>query len=71
MTLSPDQIFDFVKISAELLEIKLDEAQMQRVAGHLARTAAMAKELDAVYLEPDFEPSQVYAPAPFPVDLPH
>jgi Protein of unknown function (DUF4089) len=70
MTLSPDQISDYVKVSAELLEIRLDEAQIQRVAGHLMRTAAMAKALDAVYLDPDMEPSQVYSPAPFPVELP-
>jgi hypothetical protein len=35
------------------------------VAGHLARTAAMAGLLDGVRLGVDDEPAELYCPAPF------
>lgn len=56
----------YVRSTAALLALPLDAAQAERVAGHLARTAQLAAELEAVPLAPEDEPPQLYCPAPFP-----
>jgi hypothetical protein len=57
---------DYVRAAAAALELPLDDAAAQRVASHLARTAAMARLLDAADLAPGDEPAEVFRPAPFP-----
>ncbi|TAG02335.1 MAG: DUF4089 domain-containing protein [Burkholderiales bacterium] len=65
-----DDVVGYVRASAKLLALPLDEARTLRVAQHLERTAAMAQLLDAVPLVPEDELVQIYCPAPFPSDGP-
>jgi hypothetical protein len=68
-TTSPnDDTADYVRSAARFLDLPLDEAQVQRVAGHLARTKAMVALLRDAPLADDLEPAEVYCPAPFPDD---
>lgn len=60
----------YVEATAELLGLPLDAAQVQRVAAHLERTAAMARLLEQAPLSVEDEPAQVYCPAPFPEEQP-
>ena len=60
----------YVRASAALLELPLDDAQVQRVAVQLARTRAMVAPLRALPLAPEAEPAQLYCPAPFPAEDP-
>ncbi|MEO5671827.1 MAG: DUF4089 domain-containing protein [Ramlibacter sp.] len=59
-------ILAYVNAAAKLLELPLDDARAGRVAGHLARTAALARQLEDAGMGVDDEPAQVYCPAPFP-----
>ncbi len=59
-------ILAYVKASAALLDLPLDDAWAQRVTVHLSRTAGMAKLLESVPLGVENEPAEVYRPAPFP-----
>jgi hypothetical protein len=68
--LSADDLAGYVRATAGLLALPLDDAQVQRVAAHLARTKTMADALAAVPLEPADEPSEIFCPAPFPVEEP-
>ena len=68
--MSEDEVLAYVKATAALLELPLDEARAQAVALHLARTAAMARMLDGVPLAPADEIAEIYCPAPFPEELP-
>jgi Protein of unknown function (DUF4089) len=65
-----DMILAYVKASAALLDLSLDDAWAQRVTVHLSRTAGMAKLLENVPLGVESEPAEVYRPAPFPPLLP-
>lgn len=56
----------YVKASARLLALPLDDARAERVATHLARTAGMAALLEAVDLPPEAEPAEIYSPGVFP-----
>ena len=62
------EIQDYVRATARFLALPLDEAQVERVAEHLARTQAMVAALQAAPLHPELEPAQIYCPAPFPPD---
>jgi hypothetical protein len=67
----PDtELIDYVRSSARLLELPLDEAQVKRVATHLTRTKAMAAALQALPLAPGDELAEIYRPAPFPDEDP-
>ncbi len=57
---------DYVRSAARFLDLPLDEAQVQRVAGHLTRTKSMVALLRDAPLADDLEPAEVYCPAPFP-----
>ncbi|MDE2604419.1 MAG: DUF4089 domain-containing protein [Burkholderiales bacterium] len=61
-----NDILAYVKASAVLLALPLDEARAQAVALHLERTAAMARLLGEHALAPEDEPAEIYRPAPFP-----
>ena len=67
--MTDEEVFNYVKAAAAALGLTLDEAQQQRVAVHLARTAGLARQLDATALGPADEPAEVYCPAPFPSPL--
>jgi hypothetical protein len=60
------QVLAYVNAAAVALDMPLDAAAAQRVAEHLARTAAMARLLDSADLQPGDEPAEVFCPAPFP-----
>ncbi len=66
--MSSSEIQDYVRATARFLALPLDEAQVERVAEHLARTQAMVAALQAAPLHPELEPAQIYCPAPFPPD---
>ena len=55
----------YVNATAALLDLPLDGARAERVAGHLATSAALADALEAYPLPPEAEPAEVYCPAPF------
>lgn len=63
------EVLAYVKASAVALALPLDDAQAQRVAAHLARTAAMARALDQLPLGEDLEPAEIYVPKPFPAPI--
>ena len=56
----------YVKTTAELLMLPLEDAQAARVAVHLQRTAAMVNLLDSAGLDVHDELVEIYCPAPFP-----
>ena len=62
----PD-ILACVKATALVLALPLDEQRALRVTMHLARTAEMARQLDAFVLDVEEEPAEIYCPAPFPL----
>jgi hypothetical protein len=66
MSMRDADILGYVKAAAAALELPLDAVAAQRVAAHLARTAAMASLLDQGDLAPHDEPAEVFCPAPFP-----
>ena len=61
-----DEVQAYVRVTAPLLALKLDEAQVQRISQHLQRTAAMAAQLQEVPLSPADELVEIYCPAPYP-----
>jgi hypothetical protein len=67
---TPPDLTDYVRSSAQLLELPLTEAQVERVAAHLQRTRAMAALLRDVPLSAHDELAQIFCPAPFPDEDP-
>jgi len=65
-TTTQDDIERYVRSAAQMASLPLDDAQVQRVAVHLARTKALADSLLAFPLPEETEPAEVYRPAPFP-----
>jgi hypothetical protein len=61
-----DAMLDYVHASAALLALPLDPARARRVADFLARSADMARQLEAAPLNVEDEPAEIYRPAPFP-----
>ncbi|QBK03429.1 DUF4089 domain-containing protein [Hylemonella gracilis] len=53
----------YVRASARLLDLPLDEARAARVAGHLQRTAVLAASLERLELMVEDEPAEIYCPA--------
>jgi len=65
--MTEQNVIDYVRAAAAMLDLPLDEAAAQRVATHLVRTAAMARLIEtAGGLGPADEPAEVFRPAPFP-----
>ena len=56
----------YVKTTAKMLMLPLEDAQAARVAMHLQRTAAMVSLLDSAGLDVHDELAEIYCPAPFP-----
>ena len=68
--MNDDDILRYVQAAAVTLELPLDADAARRVAGHLARSAVFARQLDAAGLDVDDEPAEIFCPAPFPLDDP-
>ena len=66
MQTPPAEVIDYVRSAALLLDLPMDDAQLLRVATHLARTRALATPLRALDLPAELEPAEVFCPAPFP-----
>lgn len=64
--MTEEQTLAYVRAAAVAVDLPLGDAQAQRVATHLQRTAALAALLDAFELDVDDEPPEIYCPAPFP-----
>lgn len=64
--MTDDEVLSYVKAAAVALGLTLDEAQQQRVAVHLARTAGLAAQLADPPLTVADEPAEIYSPLPFP-----
>ena len=62
----PPETLAYVRASARFLNLPLDEDRIARVAVHLERTRQMVADLQALPLEVDVEPAEIYQPAPFP-----
>jgi hypothetical protein len=60
------QVLAYVKASAALQGLPLDEARAQAVAVQLARTAQLAQLLDNAPLAPHDELAEIYRPLLFP-----
>ena len=54
------QALAYVKASAALQGLVLDEARAKAVAAHLARTAQLAQLLEGVSMAPEDELSEIY-----------
>ncbi len=59
---------DYVRVTAQFLNLPLDEGQVGRVASHLVRTRAMAAMLQNLPIDAHVELAEIYRPAPFPQD---
>lgn len=59
------QTLAYVQAAAVAVDLPLSDAQAQRVAVHLQRTAGLAALLDGFELAPHDEPAEIFCPAPF------
>ena len=59
------QVLTYVKASAALQGLPLDEARAQAVAMQLARTALLAQLLDEAPLASEDELAEIYSPMAF------
>ena len=66
----PPDVLDYVRHTAQFLDLPLDDAQVGRVALHLARTRQMVAGLRHVPLLPGDELAEIFRPAPFPTEDP-
>ena len=64
--MSEDEVLAYVRAAAVALGLPLDAQRAEAVAQHLARTAALARQLEAAGLSVDDEPAEIFRPAPFP-----
>lgn len=61
------EVLAYVKAAAVVMQLPLDEARALRVATHLARTTALASQLESLPLDVSEELAEIYCPAPFPL----
>ena len=66
--MSSSETHEYVRATARFLALPLTEAQVERVAVHLARTQAMVAALQSAPLHAELEPAEIFCPAPFPPD---
>lgn len=59
-----EDVLAYVKAAALAVSLPLSDEQAQRVAMHLARTVALARQLDAFEMDVADEPAEIYRPAP-------
>lgn len=62
------EVLDYVRATARMLALPLDDARARAVAMHLGRTVAIARVLDGVPLAAHEELAEIYRPAPFPAE---
>ncbi len=60
--MTDEQTLAYVQAAATALELPLPPDRAQRVATHLARTAALARLLEDCPLGPEDEPAEIYKP---------
>ncbi len=65
-----EDVLAYVRTTARMLDLPLDEVRVQAVAQHLGRTVALARLIEAVPLSPEEEVAEIYCPAPFPAQDP-
>ena len=63
--MNENDVLAYVKASATLQGMPLDEARAKAVAVHLARTAHLAQLLDDAPLCPEDELAEIYKPLAF------
>ena len=63
--MTDEEVLAYVKATATMLALPLDEARAQRVAAHLTRTAMLARLVDDAPLGVEVELAEIYKPAPF------
>ncbi|MGJ4749170.1 DUF4089 domain-containing protein, partial [Leptospira sp. SA-E8] len=54
-----EDVLAYVRTTARMLDLPLDEAHARAVAGHLGRTVALARLLEAVPLSPEEEVAEI------------
>lgn len=64
--MNSQDLFHYVKLSAQVAKLHLSDEQAQRVCDHLERTLQMAHMLEACDMPVDVELAQMFVPAPFP-----
>jgi hypothetical protein len=62
------EVLDYVRATARMLDVPLDDDRAKAVALHLGRTVAIARALNGVPVAPADEIAEVYRPAPFPAE---
>jgi hypothetical protein len=60
-----NEVLEYVKAAAKAVDLPLDDAAAQRVAQHLARTAALARQLNEFPLMAQDEQPECFQPAPW------
>ena len=65
-----NDLTDYVRCTAQLLDLPLSDDQVARVALHLQRTQAIAAALRDVPLAAHDEIAEIFRPAPFPAEDP-
>jgi hypothetical protein len=60
--MTESEVLAYVKASAALQGLPLDEARAQAVAVHLARTAHLAQLLEGTPMSPEDELAEIYSP---------
>ncbi len=63
--MTDEDVLAYVKASAALQGLPLDEARAQAVAVHLARTAHLAQLLNDAPMSPEDELAEIYKPMTF------
>ena len=60
------EILAYIKASAVVQGLDMDDARAQRIAIHLTRTAHLAQLLEGFPLRVEHEPAEIYKPSSFP-----
>jgi hypothetical protein len=66
--MTEQEVLDYVKVAARMVQLSLDEARAQAVALHLGRSVAIAAAVEAAALAPHDELAEIFKPAPFPLE---
>ncbi len=66
--MTEDEILDYVKTTARVLGLPLDEERAKAVALHLGRSVPIARVVEGAQLAPADELAEIYRPAPFPAE---
>jgi hypothetical protein len=66
--MTEQEVLEYVKVAARMVQLPLDDARAQAVALHLGRSVAIAQAVEAAALAPHDELAEIYQPAPFPLE---